>query len=72
MLHPRRSPDEDARARARRGARRSSRSGRPPGKLTDEEVEGALGDIDLTHEQIENVYAHFAKNGIEIVERSRA
>ncbi len=40
--------------------------GKAAGHLTDDEVEGALGDIDLTHEQIENVYAHFAKNGIEI------
>ncbi|HEY3318467.1 MAG TPA: RNA polymerase sigma factor RpoD [Coriobacteriia bacterium] len=41
--------------------------GKAAGRLTDDEVEGALGDIDLSHEQIENVYALFAKSGIEIV-----
>jgi len=41
--------------------------GKSAGRLTDEEVEGALGDIDLSHEQIENVYSLFSSNGIEIV-----
>jgi RNA polymerase primary sigma factor len=41
--------------------------GKAAGHLTDDEVDGALGGIDLSHEQIENVYAHFAKNGIDVV-----
>ena len=39
--------------------------GKVAGRLTDDEVDGAIGDIDLTHQQIENIYAHFAESGIE-------
>lgn len=41
--------------------------GKSKGNLTEDEVQGALGDIDLSAEQVENVYSHFAKNGIDIL-----
>ncbi len=41
--------------------------GKAKGSLTDDEISGALGDIDLAPEQIENVYALFAKQGIDVV-----
>jgi RNA polymerase primary sigma factor len=42
--------------------------GKKKGNLTDEEIQGALSDIDLSEEQFENVYSFFQKNGIEIAE----
>jgi RNA polymerase primary sigma factor len=42
--------------------------GKSKGNLTDEEIQGALSDIDLSEEQFENVYAFFSKSGIEIAE----
>ena len=42
--------------------------GKAKGNLTDEEVQGALGDIDLSDDQVENIYAFFAKNKIDITE----
>jgi len=44
--------------------------GKAKGNLTDEEVQGALGDIDLSDEQVENIYAFFAKNKIDITEEA--
>jgi RNA polymerase primary sigma factor len=46
--------------------------GRAKGNLTEDEIQGALSDIDLSEEQFENVYAFFAENGIEIVEDTAA
>jgi RNA polymerase primary sigma factor len=42
--------------------------GKAKGNLTDEEIQGALSDIDLSDDQFENVYAFFTKSGIEIAE----
>jgi RNA polymerase primary sigma factor len=42
--------------------------GKAKGTLTDEEIQGALSDIDLSEEQFENVYAHFTTAGIAILE----
>ena len=40
--------------------------GKSKGNLTDEEIQGALGDIDLTDKQLESVYVHFNKQGIDV------
>ncbi|MRR11458.1 hypothetical protein EG835_03035, partial [bacterium] len=42
--------------------------GKAKGNLTDEEIQGALSDIDLNEEQFENIYSFFSKNGIDIAE----
>jgi RNA polymerase primary sigma factor len=42
--------------------------GKSKGNLTDEEIQGALSDIDLSEEQFENIYAFFSKSGIDIAE----
>ena len=42
--------------------------GKAKGNLTDEEIQGALSDIDLSEDQFENVYAFFVKSGIEIAD----
>ena len=42
--------------------------GKAKGNLTEEEIHGALSDIDLSEEQFENVYAQFAKSGITVAE----
>ena len=42
--------------------------GKAKGKLTQDEIDGALGDIDLSDDQVENVYAHFVRNGIDIAD----
>jgi RNA polymerase primary sigma factor len=41
--------------------------GKAKGNLTDEEVQGALGDIELSPEQVNNIYAFFASGGVEII-----
>ncbi len=38
------------------------------GNLTDEEIQGALSDVDLTDAQFERVYTHFKESGIEVIE----
>lgn len=42
--------------------------GKSKGNLTDEEVQGALSDIDLSEDQFENIYTFFHKSGIEIAD----
>ena len=42
--------------------------GKVKGNLTQDEIDGALGDIELSEHQVENVYAHFVKSGIEIAD----
>jgi RNA polymerase primary sigma factor len=42
--------------------------GKANGRLTQDEIDGALGDIDLSEDQVENVYAHFVRNGIDIAD----
>jgi len=44
--------------------------GKVKGNLTQDEIDGALADIELTHHQVENVYAHFVSSGIEIADPS--
>jgi RNA polymerase primary sigma factor len=46
--------------------------GKAAGKLTDDEIAGALGDIDLTPEQTERIFAHFAANKIDVVNEPEA
>ena len=40
--------------------------GKSKGNLTQDEIDGALGDIDLSEDQVDNVYAHFVRSGIDI------
>jgi len=42
--------------------------GKSKGNLTDEEIQGALSDVDLEEDQFERIYSHFKAAGIEIVE----
>ena len=42
--------------------------GKAKGNLTDEEIQGALSDIDLSEEQFENIYAFFVRSGIDIAD----
>ena len=42
--------------------------GQAKGNLTDEEIQGALSDIDLSEEQFENIYSHFQTSGIDIAD----
>ena len=42
--------------------------GKAKGRLTQDEIDGAIGDMDLSEEQVENVYAHFVKSGIDIAD----
>jgi RNA polymerase primary sigma factor len=44
--------------------------GKAKGNLSDDEISGALGDIDLTPEQVNNIYGHFARNKIELLDDS--
>jgi len=45
-----------------------TKMGKSKGNLTDEEIQGALSDIDLTDDQFERVYTHFRESGIEVVD----
>ncbi len=45
-----------------------TKMGRSKGNLTDEEIQGALSDIDLTDDQFERIYSHFRDSGIEVVD----
>jgi RNA polymerase primary sigma factor len=47
-----------------------TKMGKSKGNLTDEEIQGALSDIDLTEEQFERVYSHFRDSGIAVVDES--
>jgi RNA polymerase primary sigma factor len=42
--------------------------GKAKGSLTDDEIQGALSDVELTGEQFDEVYMHFRNLGIDIVE----
>jgi RNA polymerase primary sigma factor len=42
--------------------------GKAKGSLTDDEIQGALADVEMTGEQFDEVYMHFRNLGIEIVE----
>jgi RNA polymerase primary sigma factor len=45
-----------------------AKMGKSKGNLTDEEIQGALSDIDLSEDQFENIYTFFSKSGIEVIE----
>jgi len=47
-----------------------AKMGRAKGNLTDEEIQGALSDIDLTETQFDTIYAHFRDAGIEVADDS--
>ena len=42
--------------------------GKAKGNLTQDEIDGAIGDMDLTETQVDNVYAQFVRSGIEIAD----
>ncbi len=42
--------------------------GKSKGNLTQDEIDGALGDIELSELQVESIYSHFVKSGIEIAD----
>ena len=44
------------------------KAGKTKGSLTDEEIQVALSDVDLTEDQFESVYAHITKSGINLVD----
>jgi RNA polymerase primary sigma factor len=44
--------------------------GKAKGNLTQDEIDGAIGDMDLTDSQVDNVYAQFVRSGIEIADSS--
>jgi RNA polymerase primary sigma factor len=44
--------------------------GKAKGNLTQDEIDGALSETDLSETQIGNVYAEFVRSGIEIAEAS--
>ena len=45
-----------------------TKMGKAKGSLTDEEIQGALSDINLSEEQFESIYTHFRDSGIAVVE----
>jgi RNA polymerase primary sigma factor len=45
-----------------------TKMGRNKGNLTDEEIQTALVDIDLSDQQVETIYEHFKTEGIEIID----
>ena len=45
-----------------------AKMGTSKGNLTDEEIQGALSDIDLNDEQYESIYAYFRDEGIEVLD----
>ena len=42
--------------------------GKAKGSLTEDEINGAIGDIDLTADQVSNIFGHFARNKIDVLE----
>jgi RNA polymerase primary sigma factor len=47
-----------------------TKMGKSKGNLTDEEIQGALSDINLTDQQFEIIYTHFRDSGIQVFEDS--
>jgi RNA polymerase primary sigma factor len=45
-----------------------TKMGRAKGNLTDEEIQGALSDVDLVDDQVDRIYTYFKDSGIDIVE----
>ena len=50
------------------GVKTLVKMGKQKGKLSDEDIQAALSDIDLSDVQFEHIYTHFRENGIEIVD----
>lgn len=44
--------------------------GKAKGNLTEQEIQGAIGDIELSDEQSEHIYSFFQENGIDILDDS--
>jgi RNA polymerase primary sigma factor len=42
--------------------------GKSKGSLTDDEISGALSDIELSPEQVNNIYGHFVRHGVEVLD----
>ena len=49
-----------------------TKMGKSKGNLTDEEIDGALSDIDLSDAQRDTIYSHFRESGIEVLDDSVA
>ena len=47
-----------------------AKMGKSKGDLSDEEIQGALGDIDLSDDQVDNIYGFFREEGIAIVDET--
>ncbi len=45
-----------------------AKMGSKKGNLTEEEIQAAISDIDLSDDQVDNVYAHFKAKGIEVLD----
>ncbi len=45
-----------------------AKMGAKKGNLTEEEIQSAISDIELTDDQFERIYAHFRDEGIEILD----
>jgi RNA polymerase primary sigma factor len=43
-----------------------TKMGKSKGNLTDEEIQGALSDINLTDQQFDTIYTHFRESGIKV------
>jgi len=46
--------------------------GKRKGNLTDEEIQAALGDMDLSDESFDRIYSNFRESGIEVLEEPLA
>ena len=42
--------------------------GKAKGNLTDEEIQAAFSDVNLTDRQFESIYTHFRESGISVVD----
>ncbi len=45
-----------------------TKMGKKKGNLTEEEIQSAIGDLDLSDEQVDSIYAAFKKSGIAILD----
>ncbi len=45
-----------------------AKMGAAKGNLTEEEIQGAIGDIDLTDDQVDGIYGFFRESGIDVVD----
>jgi RNA polymerase primary sigma factor len=47
-----------------------AKMGKAKGNLTNEEIHAALGDMDLSDDQVDSIYGYFRESGIEISEEA--